>query len=227
MNDLTPEQELERLRNHNKELLNDLASLKQIKSSIDELGGIEQIKNIFESSEELKNRVAEASTNVETVRTQLSKKLEEKDKALQAFKNRVLDSRVNETLKSAVTKAGGIWDLLDTKVKSRVKYEYNDETDELKVNVLDAEGKPALKEGNPYTLDDLVGEFKQNETFGRAFEVNKERSGTGVPPTQGAKKTSFNNPFLSKDIDEQTRLFQKDPNLARRLQAEARAQIRA
>jgi hypothetical protein len=92
---------------------------------------------------------------------------------------------------------------------------------------LDATGKPALRDGNPLGVEDLITEFKNNEVFSRAFEVNKERTGTGIQPGKVATSSLPNNPFLTDDVDAQTALFRKDPVLGKRLQQEARARARA
>ena len=222
MSDKTPEEQLEALKAKNAELLNDMASLKELKKGLDALGGLDTIKSIVESSTEFKEKAAKASNDVEVVRSTLSAQVEAANKKAEAFKNKIVSTRVESQLKSVVQEQGGVWDLLEHKIKSRVKHSYNEDTDEVKIEVLDEKGAPHFINGKEAVLSDLVGEYKTSDVFKRAFEINNTRSGTGAPPSTTGAKTSPSNPFLNGTVDEQTKLWQTNNTLARRLQAEAK-----
>ncbi len=218
---MTLEEQVEALNKKNKELLDEMKPFKDLKKSLDDLGGLDTIKAILNSNEELKKKVETASTDVNVVRTQLTSQIEAEKKAKENLKNRVAKTKLNEKLRTVVTEQGGVWDILEPHLNSRVKFEYDENTDELKLEVLDKEGKALMSNGKAAELSDLVGEFKTNESFKKTFEINTARSGTGTPPATGGK-TSPNNPFVGGTLDAQTKLFQENPTLARRLQAEAK-----
>ena len=224
MSDKTPEEQLAAMQAKNAELLSEMATLKDLKKGLDALGGLDTIKSIVESSAEFKEKAAKASNDVETVRNTLTAQVEAANKKAESFRNKIINSRAESQLRQAVTEAGGTWDLIEHKVKSRVKQVYNEDTDELKLEVLDEKGAPHFVNGKEAGLTDLIGEYKASDIFKRAFEINTQRSGTGVPPSAAGGKTSPNNPFVNGNLDEQTKLFQQNPTQARRLQAEARGQ---
>ena len=228
MTEKTIEEQLEALKAKNNELLSELSGLKEVKKSIDTLGGLDTIKSIVESSEEHKRQVAAKSTDLETVRTQLTGQIEAERKKAEALKNRVATTKLNEKLRAVVTEQGGVWEVLEPHLKKRVKYSYDEETDDIKIDVLDTKGENLIINGAPGELGHLVGEFKQSETFKRTFEINTPRTGTGTPPPNNVKSSaSSKNPFLNGSLDEQTKLWQTNNPLARRLQAEAKGQVSA
>lgn len=226
MSEKTIEEQLDALKAKNTELLSELSGLKEIKKALDSLGGIDTIKGIVESSEEHKKQVAAKSNDLETVRTQLNGQIEAERKKAEALKNRVATTKLNEKLRAVVTEQGGVWEVLEPHLKSRVKYSYDEESDDVKLEVLDGKGANLLVNGAPAELSHLVGEFKQSEAFKRTFEINTPRTGTGTPPSAATKSSaSAKNPFINGTIDEQTKLWQTNNALARRLQAEAKGAV--
>lgn len=222
MSDKTIEEQLEALRAKNTELLAELSGLKEIKKSLDGLGGLDTIKTIVESSEEHKRQVAAKSTDLETVRNQMNAQIAEANKKTETLKNRVATTKLNEKLRAVVTEQGGTWEVLEPHLKSRLKYTYDEDLDDIKIDVLDAKGQNMIVNGAPGELSHLVGEFKQSDTFKRTFEINTARSGTGNPPSNIKSNSTAKNPFINGTIDEQTKLWQTNNALARRLQAEAK-----
>lgn len=219
---MSPEEELEALKKKNKELLDDLAPLKALKKTLDELGGVDAIKSAIEESSELKTKLTEKSTDVDTVRNQLTGKLTAAEKKAEALKSRIANTKVESKLKELAKEHGATWEFIEGRVKSRVKYEYNDETDALTLKVLGADGQPLMKDGKEAELSSIFDELKADDVFKKAFEVNTARSGTGSAPSGNASKGgSKDNPFVGGTIDEQTKLFRERPDYARRLQKEA------
>jgi hypothetical protein len=219
---MTLEEQIEALNKKNKELLDEMAGLKGLKKTLDDLGGLDTIKSTIESSEEFKKAVAAKSNDLETVRAQLTGQITEANKKTEALKNRVATTKLNEKLKSVVTEQGGNWEILEPHLRSRVKYSYDEDQDDVKIDVLDSKGQNLMINGAPADLNALVGEFKQHDTFKKTFEINTARSGTGVPPSANGKSSATsNNPFVNGNLDEQTKLYQKNPSYAKKLMADA------
>jgi len=57
-------------------------------------------------------------------------------------------------------------------LKSRVKCSYDEDADDVKIDVLDSKGQNLLVSGNPADLGHLVGEFKQSDLLGASFNPN-------------------------------------------------------
>lgn len=85
----------------------------------------------------------------------------------------------------ALTAAKGVPQLLSHVVKSHLK---TDRTDDGKfaMKVLGRDGQPRIKDGqgNPFTIDDLIGELKQDPMYGRAFEA-EGKTGSGATGGSG------------------------------------------
>lgn len=92
---------------------------------------------------------------------------------------------INDALETAATRAiaaaKGSAPLLTPIIKSRTKADIVD--GKVVVSVLDASGNVRIKDhvnNTPFSVDDLVGELRADEAFGRAFEANP--GGSGADP---------------------------------------------
>lgn len=200
-------QEKESLLNKNKELLGDLSSLKDLKRTIEELGGLDTIKNIFEERQSAERKKLEENNSVDQLKqhytTELEKERKEKSQLIQG----IIDQRVETELKSAVTKEKGSYDLLEHKLRKHIDAQY--ENGRVTLRVLDENGMPKLVDGKEAGLSDLVREYKENEVFARAFDGAANIQGSGAPVggvvTQGSSPGS---------LQELTELYRKNPQQA-------------
>lgn len=92
--------------------------------------------------------------------------------------------------------------------------------------VIDADGNQRFNNlGKPMTIKELVSEFGENPDFSGAFEKEKKPGGAG---SQGGRGDDFTqeNPFKEGEhhnLTKQAQILTKDPQLAKKLQAQATA----
>lgn len=107
----------------------------------------------------------------------LKSTLETKDKAL--AKHLVDSAAVN-----AIAAAKGVPELLLPHIRGAVKV--IEENGDYAVRVVDSSGSPRVNgKGEFLTIKDLVGEMRQSEVFGRAFD-GSGATGSGTPQQRGA-----------------------------------------
>lgn len=99
--------------------------------------------------------------------------------------SKTLEARlIDAEATAAIAAADGVPKLLLPHMKHRIR---TTEVDgEWKVEVLNAEGEPWLKDGRPATMADLVEDFRADAEFGRAFRSSGNGgSGAGVGASSG------------------------------------------
>lgn len=197
-------QEKESLLNKNKELLGDISSLKDLKRTIEELGGVETIKSVFDERKQAEQKHLEENNSVDQLKqhytTEIEKERKEKEQLIQG----IVDQRVETELKTAVSKEKGSYDLLEHKLRKHIQAEYVD--GKVQMKVMDENGMPLLVDGKEAGLSDLVKNYKQNETFARAFDGTANIQGSGAPVggTVGTKSSP-------ESLQELTELYRKNP----------------
>lgn len=172
-----------------------LQSLHQLKSTLEELGGMDIIKQKLQDH----NKVTQQATSIE-------EQIRIKDGKIQALQNSLLNGttkdKLSGALKSAKVKDDAIPDLLSV-ISSRIKSELDDNNN-VRTTVLNHDGKPMLNEnGDPVEVNDLVESYRNHPLYGAAFgEASKEVSGTGQVITGPTKKRGrpIDNPF-AKNTD--------------------------
>lgn len=156
---------------------------------------------------------------LETHKKELSKKDEETAKMKATLERYLVDA----TATAAIAELKGIPQLLLPHVKSAVKVV--EDNGEYTVQVVDGAGTPRINnKGESLSIKELVEEMRQSEIFGRAFEptgitgsgASGARNNAGAPVKNPWKKETFN-------LTEQGRIFKENPELAARLEKEAKA----
>lgn len=110
----------------------------------------------------------------------LRNEVKAKEAALNTFKNGFLNSQLDNTLSDAIAKHKGVPELLKAPLSNRLKAEFND-SGNVVISVLNESGTAIQyhSDERPYTVEDLVLEYKNNQIYGRAFE-GTGANGTGT-----------------------------------------------
>lgn len=200
--------EKEAILSKNKELLAEMADLKALRKQLDELGGLDRVKQLEDERREQAQKALEASGNVDSIKEHYSNLLKQEQERASALTSQIVNSHIDTQLRSAVSKEKGSYALLEHQLKSRIKGEYVE--GKVKVNILATDGSPMLlSDGREATFTDLVKEYKSAEEFSRAFEAPVS-SGSGATNGSGV---NFSNPD-KMTLDEITKLYQKNPGAA-------------
>jgi hypothetical protein len=166
-------------------------------------------------------RAAEADAiekggNAEEVKKHFTGLLTAKEQELAQVRESILTEKVANKLNAAIREAKGVPELLEPHLRGRIKAEMVD--GKLKMSILTVNGMPMMVGDKDATLSDLLGEFKSNATFGRAFEApaaggaGGKASGTTTPGNPWAPAT--------RNVTEQMRLYRTDKAAAIRAAAE-------
>jgi len=124
-----------------------------------------------------------AKLNLDKIKQELaeahSKDLKTKDTRIEALTGQLYNLLVENTASSAVTELKGVPQLLMPFIKQQVKVVEQD--GEQKVFVTDKSGDIRYSgvTGQPMTIKELVSEMKADAQFGRLFESDTQRGGTG------------------------------------------------
>lgn len=190
----------------------------QLKAFIDGFGGQDKLKADLE---ELAARRAapSKSQDVEAVRSDLGKKLTDKETELNTLRGAIAQEKVHGFIRDAFKDAEDL-DLVLPFIEKRVKHVIGADG-KVQVEVLKADGTPMLgKLADPASLTDLAEEFKNSEKFGKFFRAENKGGGgaTGGKPGSGAA-----NPFAKNtphwNVTDQSKLYKSNPTLARSLAA--------
>tara|TARA_R110000851_G_C13096546_1_gene567513 strand:- start:40 stop:771 length:732 start_codon:yes stop_codon:yes gene_type:complete len=211
--------ELDTLRNHNRELLSDLGQKKVSLSQYAELGGVDDVRTKLSEL----NKKADGKNDVDTIKSEYQRQLEEKDTALNTLRSGMLNDKVESLLDEAIREQKGFADLLKPVLKDRVRADL-DAAGQLKVTILDKNGNPKLIDnGKDATIADLVAEYKTNEIYSRAFD-GTGITGTGTRNSSGSTGGS-GNPYDkngdSYNVSAGMQLFKENPAHAKQLMVEA------
>ncbi|MBR0693662.1 hypothetical protein [Bradyrhizobium lablabi] len=147
----------------------------------------EEIKQLIEAAEKAETEKAEKAGEFEklkdALKTQHTKDLKAKDDALAAMRSSLERYLVDAQATSAIAAAKGSSDLLLPHVQKHVRV--IEENGDYVVKVVDAKGEPRINgKGEPMSIADLVGEMRQSDVYGRAFEGSGQ-SGSGMRPANG------------------------------------------
>lgn len=215
--DLTSK-ELAALKNKNQELLNDLAKLKQFRNSIDELGGLDQIKEMVKAKKESQVKALEDSGDINAIKRQYQEEISSLHAKIEKFNQERVETKVTEKLRVAVEAAGGTWELLAPAVKRQIRTDVID--DDIAIEVLDDSGHTWIKEGRDARIEDLVEKLRIDPIYGRAFDKTVVRTGSGATSSKRKPET---NPWQKEhaDLSAQTKIWLDNPDRARRMMAEA------
>jgi prefoldin subunit 5 len=219
------ERELQALKAKNGELLSDLAKLKQIRKTIDELGGLEQIKEIVLTKKEAARKQVEESGDVQAIKRQYQEEVSTLQQQLQQLRQEQLNSKVDEKLRSVVESQGGVWELVAPAIKKQIHADMDG--GQLNIEVLDNTGHIWVKEGRDATVEDLLEKLKGDPVYSRAFANDNRqplRTGSGAANSRRKPET---NPWLKDNfsLQEQTRVWLDNPTKARRMMEEAGVEV--
>lgn len=186
------QKEKEPVINKNQELLDELKQYKSEVSKYKEFGDPDTLAEIVENHKKAKTEAEKAQEEkmkeegkFHELEEHLRNQIQEKDETLRQFQNRVAQEQAMSSLRQTIQKHEGIPELLEPAAKERIRAEYDG--DGVSISVLDKDGNTMFKDGKEATLDDLIAEFRSNDTYHRAFN-GTGNSGTGTRPSNGPKK---------------------------------------
>lgn len=144
-----------------------------------------QLKEANDAKSKQEMEKAEKSNDIEAVKAQLieahNKEKEALTGDLNKYKGLYQQTAIDNTALDAITKEGGINELLMPVVKSHVRL-----SDDGQVQVVDAKGTLLVnKDGSNQTVGDFVQGLKENPTYAGAFQGSKH-SGGGMPTGETA-----------------------------------------
>jgi hypothetical protein len=194
----------ESLLNKNQELLNEL---KQIKSQVNELGGLDTVKQAVKTQKQLEQEALEKESNVEQLKNHFNEQIRLANEKNETLVKGIVDTKVETLLKTAVTQAKGSYALLEPQLKKHIDASYED--GQVKVTVKDSAGMPMMIDGREASINDLIDYTRKQEEYSRAFDNTPAMSGSGAPV--GSAKQLVEQP---KSLDELTELYKKNPQRA-------------
>ena len=181
--------ELEGLKAKRTSLLKELSDLKPLKETVDQLGGIDNLRTLAEQ----KPKKIIPDNELERERSHLTEIIKSKDGELTDLRNSIVNEKLGNTISSALAKAGAD-DLLVPFIKERIRGEFKDTG--VQITVMTEDNVPLITpKGEAATIDDLLEEFKKSDRFKKLFK-GKNFSGTGTNP--GDAPASIHNPFDMK-----------------------------
>lgn len=135
-------------------------------------------QNNSDKVKELEGKLAQASENAQKEIAK-AKELAEAEQA--AARSYFEDGEITR----AISAAKGVPELLSHVVRGHIKTERSDDG-KFALRVLGKDGQPRIKNSNadPFGLDDLVAELRQDPKYGRAFEA-EGKGGSGALPSNG------------------------------------------
>lgn len=188
----------------NQELLNEL---KQLKATVNDMGGLDSLKQIVATNTQQKQEQLEKENSLDALKAHYDEQIGLANKKNDELTNSIVQNTIDAQLKSAVTKAKGSYTLLEHQLKTQVQGVYDN--GQVKLSVNDKNGMPLMVDGKEATLTDLVNAYKTNEEFARAFDVSQGITGSGAPA--GSQITSSKAPETLSEI---TELYKKNPGKA-------------
>jgi hypothetical protein len=196
----------------------------KVADKLDSLGiNPDELENYISGNKQGKKASEDEGEKIrKQIADQYGKEIETYKNTNQKLTSRLQASVVEDVAIRALVEEKGSVDLLLPHIKSMVKVEFDEEYNPV-VKVYDRDGQPLVgRDGNYFTVKDLVKYLKTQDVFARAFE-GEGRSGGGTPPRNGAGGTSIKNPWSKEgmNLSEQGRLLKENPALAERLKKEA------
>lgn len=196
-----------------------LGSIKEHKTFVESLGGVDKIKSLAQSAAEAEAKAREAaaaSNDIEKVRAALTEQinaLTERNKKLLDEKK---EGRVNAAIRDALGEEGDI-NLLFPHISSRIKSDINDDGD-VSITVLGKDGTKMLgRDAKDATLKDLIEEMKSDPSLAKGFAARGTK-GAGTPVNANDMKGVVN-PWAKDtfNLTAQTQLYLSNPELAKAL----------
>lgn len=202
------------LQSKNQELLNEL---KTLKGSLEEFGGLDNIKNVLKELENKKLDKARSEGDLKGIETKYMEQLSAKDKELQTLRNTIVEKEIKSLVSSALAKYKAS-ELLEPFIKQRIRGGFQDG---VVIEFVNEDGAPMLtSKGTKASIDDLIEEFRQNERFKPLFPAPK-KSGSG---TDSSVNTDDGfNPFDRNDkrfnLTKAMEFYKQNPEKAKQLAA--------
>lgn len=220
-------EETEGLRNKNQQLLGEVKKFKGIAAKIPEDFDPEAWQELKTREEQAREEAAKQAGKWDEYKAELvethkaeTAALRDREAKLQQQLENVL---VNNAIMTAISHAKGNPDLLMPHVRGHVRL--FDEEGEQVARVVDKAGNPRIAgaNGDFMTIEALLDEFKESQTFAPCFEGSRA-SGSGAAGGNGSGGAEAN-PFAKETLNltEQARLNREDPAKAARLKAAAGA----
>lgn len=221
-------EKLEGVNNKNTELLGKLKNSKLITDALPEGFTPEKWDEMTKALEGVDLSKLSTPEQVEAVTRNLaeshSKETEKwtarESMLMAALQKHLVDSKVT----AAVTTAHGNSTLLAPHISQKIKMV--EEDGEFRAIVVDDKGTERfslVKAGERMGIDELVAEYKVNDTYASAFDAGNGGGGGG-----GSKVTGVANPFKKGDpaysLSEQGRMMNEQPTVAAGLKAAAEAE---
>jgi len=178
------------------ELLKEVRGFKD-KMKLFENIDVEKYQKLIEEDVRRQEEIAAKKGEFEKLREQLvektNKQLTEKDKEISKIKQALETHLIDNQLTSELARQKGIPDLLVPIMRPNLKVIQND-TGLYDVVVIDKDGSPRLgpeMDGRPMSIAQLVEEYKNHQTYSRAFETSgNSGAGTGKSSDEGAGNSS-------------------------------------
>jgi hypothetical protein len=144
----------------------------------------DEIKDLLAAHEKAEQDKATKAGEWEKLRDQMNTQhataLKAKDDQIAGMKKAIERHLVDAQATAAIATAKGSADLLLPHVQRHVRV--IEENGDYSVRVVDAKGDPRVNgKGEPLSISDLVGEMRQSDVYGRAFEGSGQ-SGSGTQP---------------------------------------------
>jgi hypothetical protein len=152
----------------------------------------EEIQELLEMAAKAEEEKALKGGEWEKLKQQMmdqhNKALSAKDTSLQTMRGTLEKHLIDGAATAAIAEAKGVPQLLLPHVRAQVRVV--EEDGNFVARVVNAKGEPRVDgKGEFMSIADLVGEMRQNEVFGRAFE-SSGAGGSGTPANGGSKSSS-------------------------------------
>jgi hypothetical protein len=214
----------------NSELLGKLKEAKKASEGLPEDFSPDKWNELKQMTKDIDTAKLKGEEAVEAVKKQMTEAHAAELKAFESKTAKLTSALESQLIDNAVTKAisdaGGNATLLLPHVKQNVKMVQTDEGDYQAV-VVDPKGTERfsmVNAGKTMQIDELVGEFRTQDTFKSAFVADS--SGGGANRGSGGTKTS--NPWVKGSPDynltEQAKIMNRDPDLGKQLQQQAQSE---
>lgn len=218
---------MEGLQNKNTEILGKLKEAKKVADGLPEDFSIEKWNEMVKALDGVDLSKLSTPEQVEAVKANLT---EAHQKEIEQLKTRegtlhgaLQKSLVDSVVASAVSKAHGNATLLSPHIAQQVKMV--EEDGEFRAVVIGPNGAERFsveKAGERMSIDELVGEFKGNDTYAAAFGAGNGGGGGGGGGDGGGRPNPWKKgPDYS--LTEQSRIMNTEPDVAKSLQAAAEA----
>jgi hypothetical protein len=177
-NEYVPRDALKRANDESAARRKELENWKKIGKTEDE---IKELIAAAEKAEEIKaKRAGDFDKLREAMAAQHAKDLKTKDDAITNMQKSIERHLIDAQATAAIASAKGSADLLLPHVQKHVRVV--EENGDYVVKVVDAKGEPRINgKGEAMSIADLVGEMRQSDVYGRAFEGSGQ-SGSGMRP---------------------------------------------